>query len=192
MARHGAFPRVDGDAGARRKPRPLDRSGLETLAFAYVARFQASATRLERYLARKLTERGWDDDGEPDPAALVRRCVEAGYVDDRAFAEAKSAGLLRRGYGARRIGQALGEAGIAPEIREALRPGEAERRSAALEMARKRRFGPFGAEPPDRERREKQLAALVRAGHQFSDARALVDAVDIPAAERWAEEGENE
>ena len=192
MARRGAFPRGDGAARTRRKPRPLDRPGLETLAFAYVARFQATATRLERYLARKLAERGWDDDGEPDPAALVRRCVEAGFVDDRAFAEAKSADLLRRGYGARRIGQALGEAGIAPEIREALQPGEAERRSAAMAMARKRRFGPFGADPPDRERREKQLAALVRAGHLFADARALVDAADILAAEQWVEKGEEE
>lgn len=168
-----------------RAPMPLDGAGLEALAVAYVARFATSAARLERYLARKLAGRGWNGEGEPDPAALVARLCETGYVDDRTFAEAKSASLLRRGYGPQRIGEALNEAGIAGGIREAVRPGEAARRSAALAMVRKRRFGPYGG-PPDIARREKQLAALVRAGHGFGDARALVDAPDVTAAEEWA------
>ena len=89
-----------------RKASPLDSARLQELALAYVARFATSAAKLEAYLKRKLRERGWDGDGEPDIAALVRRYVELGYVDDEAFARARSGGLLRRGYGARRVGQA--------------------------------------------------------------------------------------
>ena len=41
-------------------------------------------------------------------------------------------------------------------------------------------------EPPDPKAREKQLAALVRAGHDFDAARAMVDAASEDEAERWA------
>ncbi|WP_371819681.1 regulatory protein RecX [Erythrobacter sp. 3-20A1M] len=176
----------------RRRParpkRPLDRPGLRDLALSYVARYATSTARLERYLRRKLRERGWEEEGEPDIGALVAEFAELGYVDDAAFAKARAGDLLRRGYGARRVDQALGEAGIGERIRQDLEPDERERRHAALLLARKRRFGPFAAEPLDRPRREKQLAAMVRAGHGFSEARAVIDANDEREAESWAGE----
>ncbi|HSG34733.1 MAG TPA: RecX family transcriptional regulator, partial [Sphingomonadaceae bacterium] len=166
----------------KRQPSPLDTGRLEELALAYVARFATSAAKLETYLKRKLRERGWKDEGEADPGALVARYVELGYVDDEGFARARAGGLLRRGYGPRRVGQALRAAGIDEEIRGRVESGSLEHRKAALIMARKRGFGPFAAEPPDRERREKQIAAMLRAGHSFASARALVDADDAAAA----------
>lgn len=166
------------------------------MALAYVARFATSAARLERYLKQKLRERGWNDadgsGGEPDVEGLIVRYIDLGYVDDEAFARAKSGSLLRRGYGARRIGQALGEAGIAEETREELRPGEAALRKAALAMARKRRFGPFGAGRIDPRLREKQIAAMLRAGHSLDNAREMIDAASAEAAELWAVEHDEE
>jgi regulatory protein len=172
----------------QRRTRPLDAARLEELALAYVARFATSAAKLERYLKRKLRERGWDGEREPDLPALVGRYVELGYVDDAAFARSKSGSLLRRGYGTRRIGAALREAGIEEAIREQVQPGEGEQRRAALAMARKRGFGPYGREPLDRERRQKQIAAMLRAGHTLDSAREIVDAASEAAAERWAAE----
>jgi len=180
MADRGSNPRLKG------KAKPLDPARLEELGLAYVARFAVSGAKLEAYLRRKLRERGWDGEGEPGVSALAERFVALGYVDHEAFARGKSAGLLRRGYGPRRVEQALGAAGIAPDIRETVRAGEAAERAAALAMARKRGFGPFGAEPPDRARRERQIAALLRAGHPLDSARELVDAQSVEAAEDWA------
>lgn len=173
------------NAHRARALRPLDGAQLKALALAYVARYSTSAAQLGRYLGRKLRERGWDGPDEPAIPALVARYVELGYVDDEAFAKARSGSLLRRGYGPRRIGEALGAAGIAEDIREDVRPGPAARRAAALSLARKRRFGPFGATPPDRPAREKQIAAMLRAGHILGDARALIDAPNVAAAEHW-------
>jgi len=170
----------------RRAPLPLDRARLEELALAYVGRFATSAAKLERYLARKLRERGWDGEAGPDLAALVGRYAELGYVDDAAYARAKGGSLLRRGYGPRRVRQALAEAGIDEETREQTRAGEAAERRAALALARKRRFGPFGEARPDRQQREKQLAAMLRAGHPLDSAREMVDAASESAAEDWA------
>ena len=106
-------------------PKPLDAAQLDALALAYVARFATSGGKLAAYLARKLRERGWQEDAPPpDLAALVERMAAQGYIDDAGFALAKGQGLLRRGYGARRIEGALMQAGIAAEIREAVRGDE--------------------------------------------------------------------
>ncbi|MFT4026780.1 MAG: RecX family transcriptional regulator [Novosphingobium sp.] len=170
----------------KRAPKPLDSARLEELALAYVARFATSAARLEGYLRRKLRERGWAGEGEAPVAALVGRFVSAGYVDDRAFALAKAGSLLRRGYGRRRVDQALGAAGIAEEVRREAGGSIAGQRQAALALARKRKFGPFGSAPADRPQRERQVAAMLRAGHPLDTARRIVDAGDMAALEEWA------
>jgi regulatory protein len=163
---------------------------MEELALAYVARFATSAAKLETYLKRKLRERGWEGEGEPALAAMTERFVAVGYIDDTAYARAKSRALLRRGFGARRTGQALSAAGIAEEIRLDVRASDATQRRAALALAKKRRFGPFGPAELDRSGRDKQIAAMLRAGHPFDFARALLGAPDIDAAEAWAGDAE--
>lgn len=171
---------------ARKPPKPLDSARLDELALTYVARFATSRAKLEAYLARKLRERGWEGEGEPPVGALAERFVAAGYIDDAAFARAKTGSLLRRGYGQRRVSQALGAAGINADVRQEVRAGEGAQRRAALAMARKRGFGPFGRAPFDRAQREKQIAAMLRAGHALDSARELVDAASVEAAEDWA------
>ncbi len=191
-AEYGTNKAVYSRRSSRRPPKPLDPARLEELALAYVARFSTSAAKLQTYLTRKLRERGWDGASEPQLAALAERFVAAGYIDDTAYARAKSGGLLRRGYGERRIGQALSAAGIAEEVRAEVRASEAARRRAALTLARKRRFGPFGAGALDRAGREKQIAAFLRAGHPMDSARVLVDAPNAATAEEWAAAADEE
>jgi len=158
------------------------------MALAYVARFATTRAKLETYLKRKLRERGWDGDGDPPVVKLAERFVSAGYVDDKAYAKAKTGSLLRRGYGARRVGQALNAAGVDQDIREEVGPSVSEQRQAALTMARKRGFGPYGRQDIDPARREKQIAAMIRGGHSFDAAIALIDAADTEQAETWAAE----
>jgi regulatory protein len=159
-----------------RKPRPpLDAAKLGDLALAYVGRFATSRAKLLSYLKRKLRERGWGGSGEPDLQSLANRLVELGYVDDRAFAVAKARSLTSRGYGERRIGQALMLAGIGEEEgTEARALAEAEAVNAALRFARRRSIGPFAKAAPDPREREKAIAAMVRAGHRFGLSRAIV------------------
>ncbi len=166
--------------------RPLDDASLRDLALSYAGRYATTAAKLKHYLQRKLRERDWAGEDEPPVDAIVSRFVELGYIDDEAYAEARTRDLLRRGYGARRVSQALHHAGVDAEAIDLPPPSAAETRAAALAFARRRRLGPFGAEPPDQRGREKQLAALVRAGHDFEAARAMVDAASEEEAEEWA------
>jgi regulatory protein len=159
-----------------RRPRPpLDADKLNELALAYVARFATSRAKLAAYLARKLRERGWAGTGEPPVEALVAKAAALGFVDDAAFALSRARSLTARGYGERRVGQALHAAGIAEDDGEAAR-GHArdDAVEAALRFARRRRIGPYAAEPPEPAAREKALAAMVRAGHGFRLARAIL------------------
>lgn len=183
-----------------RRPRPpLDAARLEELALAYVARFATSAGRLEAYCRRKLRERGHAgaEDGAPAPdvAALVARFTASGYVDDAGFARARAGGLLRRGYGARRVSESLRAAGIAKDVRAEAAPGEMARREAAAAYARRRRFGPFSpakARADDPRAPEKQLAAMLRAGHDHAHARAVLAAATELAVEEWIAEAREE
>ena len=179
----------------RSPPSPLDARRLEELALAYVARFATSAGRLATYCRRKLRERGHAGAAEgappPDIDALVARFVASGFVDDASYARVKSGGLLRRGYGARRVDQALRADAIAEPLRQSLAPDKADRREAAAAYARRRRLGPFARDPQvqfDTKVREKQLAALMRAGHDPGHARQLVAASSVEEVEDWIAE----
>lgn len=150
---------------------------LENLALRYVERFATTEGKLVDYLTRKLRERGWAGEGAPDPRGLAARMVELGYIDDRAYAEAKAASLARRGMGARRVAQALHAARVGAEDHDAIAPQVAgAARSAALAFARRRRIGPYGTELVDRPTREKQFAAMMRAGHAMDVSRRIVSA----------------
>jgi len=105
---------VSHDRGRRVKP-PLDGAGLEQAALFYAGRYATTRARLAAYLGRKVRERGWGDSGAPQIGALVEKMAALGYVDDRAFATARAGALTRRGYGARRVGDALRAAGIGEE-----------------------------------------------------------------------------
>ena len=171
-------------AGRRpRKPRPpLDEEKLSELMLAYVAKFATSRAKLDAYLRRKIRERGWDGTGEPPVDALVAKAARVGFVDDAAFAIAKARSLTARGYGARRVHQALHAAGIDEADGEAARDhARDDAAEAALRFAKRRRFGPFAVTAPDPRDKERQLAAMLRAGHGFRLAKAILDLP--PAAE---------
>ncbi|MEO6040902.1 MAG: regulatory protein RecX [Croceibacterium sp.] len=163
-----------------RRPRPpLDRAALDALALAYVGRFATSRAKLVAYLGRKLRERGWgasDSSPGPDLDAVAGRLAGLGYIDDAVYAVAKARALTGRGFGERRIGQALRAAGIGEQDGgEARALAHDERVAAALKMAQRRRIGPFAATLLDPVQRDKALAAMLRAGHGFALARAIID-----------------
>lgn len=161
-----------------RKPRPpLDPDELRRLALAYVGRFATSRGKLTDYLGRKLRERGWSGDAAPDLTALADGFAELGYVDDQAFAEGRARSLGARGYGKGRVRQALHAAGIgADDAAGAREIADTGRWAAALRFALKRRIGPYAASPADRAGRQRAIAAMIRAGHDFAVARAIADA----------------
>lgn len=162
-------------ARPRRPVPPLDPPALDRLALRYVERFATTRGKLVDYLRRKLRERGWDGDAPPAPEMLAERFAALGYIDDRGYAEAKAAALGRRGLGARRVDTALLQARVDEEDRAAVEPAiAAQAIDAALAFARRKRLGPWSRAELDRMQREKQLAAMLRAGHPLELARRVL------------------
>ena len=164
--------------GPKRRARPpLDAQELERLGLFYAGRYATTRAKLGDYLRRKLKERGWTGPGTPRVEALVERFAALGYVDDAAFAEARAGALLRRGYGERRVAQALRAAGIgADDAAPARQEAERKAEDAALRFARRRRIGPYAEAPLDRVARQKAAAAMLRAGHRLDLVRRILDA----------------
>jgi regulatory protein len=153
----------------------LNAADLERFALRYVERYATTRGRLADYLRRKIRERGWEGGGDPDPVGVAQRMADLGYVNDRLFAESKAGAMGRRGLGARRVGQALRQAGIEDADLDVVRPAlEADAAASAFAFARRRRIGPFAKVAAERPEQEKQLAAMVRAGHGFDLARRII------------------
>jgi regulatory protein len=155
---------------------PLDEARLNELALRYVGRFATTRAKFRSYLARKVRERGWGGGAEPDFAGIAERFASLGYIDDASFALSKSQSLTARGYGKRRVVEALKIAGIDEDDGSSARNhAEIEAVTAAVRFARRRRIGPFAhAGPTDPRAKEKALAAMMRAGHGFELSRKIL------------------
>jgi len=179
------------DEALKNSGKPLDQNKLQELALRYVGRYATTRHKLKVYLFQKLRERGWSSDqpdsleraesAEPSMSAekvvedLVERFADLGYIDDALFAKNRAAALTNRGYGKRRVSQALYQAGIAEgDDRQALDLSDVRQWDAARTYARKKSIGPFAAEPADQDKCRKQLQAFIRAGHGFDIASRFV------------------
>jgi len=161
-------------ASSGRAPKALDLAALNALALAYLGKYATTRHKLRTYLARKLSERGWEGEDTAPLDAIVERCAELGYVDDALFAEARGAALMRRGYGAQRVAAALRGAGIDSEIAAPVREVARENAlDAALTFARRKHIGPFASESISPDRRKRDFAAMLRAGHPPDIARLV-------------------
>lgn len=171
------------------KPGPLRRSSLENAALHYLERHASSVEGLRRVLARRVERAAREDRCDREEAAgwlaeIVARFARSGLVDDRLFAEGKVASRRRRGDSARRIRMQLRDKGVDPEVIDrALADEDGEdRRAAELEaawrLARRRRLGPYRAAGQRPEHRDRDLAALARAGFDIDTARAVIDAAE--------------
>jgi regulatory protein len=114
---------------------------------------------------------------------VLDRLTDARAIDDEVYAGLRARSLHRRGLSGRAIAHRLFQKGIEAEtVQDAVKGlvDEAEEPDwvAACRFARKRRLGPFRADEDRRARRERDLAAMARAGFSFDLARRAVDAED--------------
>lgn len=173
-----------------RMRRVTEKSLLNSALF-YLRRYSATEAHLRRVLARKVKRVRQAD---PPPAeqvkawidATVARLVQAGYLDDQRVASSKASALRRAGKSTRAIRQALQLKGVPAPLVATVVSGDDEL-SAAWTAARKKRLGPFRDARARDERRQKDLAALVRAGFAYRLAKTIIDAKTAAheGADRW-------
>ena len=163
--------------------RPVDEAYLERAAVHYLERYASTVDNLARVLARKARRR-LGTGGEAPPgldaaiAAVVERALRSGLVDDARYAEMKVASLARRGTSPRDMRGRLRQKGVTDAAAAtALAATDLDELALARRHAERKRLGPYRPRP-DPSRRERDLAALCRAGFAY---RIAAEALAEPA-----------
>ena len=150
---------------------------LDALALAYVGRFATTRARLRSYLARKIRERGWEGAREPDLVAhrrAVRRprlCRRCRLCARQARARSPDAATASTGWSRNCAPPASGSRTARPRATTPMRKRSPPRCASPSAAARAVRGAPL-RDPNDR---QKAIAAMVRAGHGFGLARAILE-----------------
>ncbi len=157
---------------------------LTRVAIHYLERYNSSASNLKKLLERRVLKACRHHERDPGEftemiETVVEKCVKAGLVNDRTYAETKTASLRRRGGSRRKIEAQLSAKGVDRDtIQSVLNDDQASDAEAANVYARRRRLGPFRKSADRIERRDRDLAAMCRAGFAFDIARRVIDASD--------------
>lgn len=175
---------------------PLTMAVLERAAATHLARYASSSENLRRILMHRVAKAAGGDEaasaeGRALVEALIARFIRAGLLDDGGYAEAKAARLSRAGASRFKIRGWLMQKGVSrAEVDHAIsaleQRGEGSELMAACAFLRRRRLGPYRPRDDRTAFREKDMAALTRAGFAPELARNLLGAADVAALEAMA------
>lgn len=155
---------------------------LTRSAVHYLERYSSSQNNLRKVLERRVLKACRHHGQDPADFSgmidkVLKKCVDSGLVNDRTYAETKTASLRRRGGSRRKIEAQLTQKGVDRDTtRSVLDDGAGTEEEAADAYARRRRLGPFRNAADRAARREKDLAAMCRAGFSFDIAVRVIDA----------------
>lgn len=155
---------------------------MQQMAEAYVQRFGGASTHLRRMLdrhaQRAVREQGADaTQVQAWIDQVVTRLQEAGAIDDARWTQAAARTYLERGKAPRAIAMQLRAKGLQDgHVREALAQLEGEsdegaELAGARALVRRRRLGHLRPADKRAELRDKDLAALLRAGFSWAVAK---------------------
>lgn len=184
------IPRTVSSPRPARPEPPVTAAWLERVALHYLDRYGASSEMLRRVLTRRVERRCRSRDEDPSAhdnviAETVARAQAAGLIDDARFAASRLRGLRRRGTSTRQAQARLAAKGIDAETIAATlaeekeasgaEEGEADtEEKAARAYARRRRLGPYRRPDTREANRERDLAAMARAGFSYRLAKDVI------------------
>jgi regulatory protein len=184
----------------RRGPKPATAAHLENAALSYLERFASSSGNLKRVLMRKVLRSARHHGTDPAEGAklvddIIARYLRSGLLDDGAYAAQKAASLRRRGGSRQAIRGKLALKGVEGALIDATlaEENEASELAAACALVRRRRLGPLRKPAERAGHRQKDLAALARAGFGLDLARRVLAAADeaaLAALERGEDQAE--
>lgn len=169
-------------------PRKITKQRLHNIALHHLQRYASSAENLRRVLERRVYKAGRHRDTDLKQAKewiaeVVEALVRSDAVDDSRFAEGKATTMIRRGQSPSKIRAYLASKGVARDVvDDALISAEETfgdpEWQAAQAYARRRKIGPYRTVAISPDIRQKEMAALGRAGFSYDMARRIVDATD--------------
>ena len=176
-----------------RKPKPLTEKRLEKLALLHIDRYATSIENLRNVLMRRVEKSARNQNIEKKDAEkwineIITKLVNLRLLDDQAYAENRVRSLHRSGASQKKIMSILSNKGVSKvDTASAISLLENEycnrELMAANNYARRRRLGPYRLAENRKENRDRDLAALARAGFKYNDAKSIIDALSVELLE---------
>jgi regulatory protein len=172
-------------------PKPVTPQSLRNAALNYIDKFATSRENLRQVLMRRVQKSNYYHDTSVQDGIdwieeLLNKLEEAKFINDRIYAEGRAGALHRKGTSLKVIRLKLIEKGISEDdIAFALEALEEEtdsdnlERDAAIALARRRRLGPWRLPEKRADFKEKDLAAMARAGFSYDMAREIIEAETV-------------
>ncbi len=165
-----------------RRKRKITPSRLKNIALYYLQRFDSSADNLRQVLnCRVFNYARENPEFDRQMAAvwieeIIADFERYGYLDDARYAETKIASYLAAGKSKHYIRQKMKQKGIGDIIIDRiLSEAEIDETGAAENFARKKKIGPFRKNGEEQNTcRQKDLAAMVRAGFDYEIAKKVI------------------
>lgn len=170
----------------RKAPKKITPRYLKNVVNWYLERYDAPKAHVRRLMMQRVRRGARHHDQDLEECTehldtLLEELCRLGVIDDDRYARNTIERQRGSGKARRHIEGYLRSRGVASStISHAFEDLDADidhdpERIAAIRYARKRRFGPW-CHPPERrqERRDKQLASMVRAGYSFSLAKEIL------------------
>jgi len=176
-----------------RKPKPLTEKRLEKLALLHIDRYATSIENLRNVLMRRVEKSARNQNIEKKEAEkwineIITKLVNLRLLDDQAYAENRVRSLHRSGASKNKIMSILSNKGVSKvDTTSAISLLENEYYNrelmAANNYARRRRLGPYRLAENRKEKRDRDLASLARAGFKYNDAKSIIDASSVELLE---------
>lgn len=163
--------------------RKLTKKRIKNIALYYLQRFDSSVDNLRQVLKRRITDYAYSypEFDKTEALSWVEEVLTEfegyGYLNDNRYAEFKIKNYLLSGKPERYIKIKMQQKGIdSALVEELLEKEEYDLDEMALRHAKKKKIGPYRQDQESRkENRQKDLAAMVRAGFDYEVAIRAID-----------------
>ena len=154
---------------------------LMNIALFYLSRYDASEAKLRTMLSRRILKMKMRGEEIPEEVTtwvenVIRKIRDYAYIDDKRYAENKIRTMVEQGKSERYMSLKLKEAGINSQaihrILEEMGSSEVDR---ALCYAYKKKLGQFRSKSQRIDYRQKDMAALARAGFSYEVSLAVLE-----------------
>lgn len=147
---------------------------LKNIALYYLKRYETSVANLRQVLQKRVNDYAYQNKefDKKEAYAWIEEIISDfcrfNYVNDERFAELKIKDYQAMGKSTRYIKNKLKEKGVADDIVERiLSEQDYDELAAALKFAKKKRIGRFRPTDKQAEYKQKDMAALARAGFSY-------------------------
>ena len=170
------------DAKKCKRQKKITPQRLKNIGLYYLKRFESSVDNLRNVLQRrvnlyvrenpefnKIAAFEWIED-------ILEDFQKLGYLDDKRYTDIKTRNYLAAGKPARYIAQKLRAKGVDEQkIIEALENQEYEPLQMALNLAKRKKIGPYRSPETRSEFRQKDMGTLIRAGFDYDVVCQILD-----------------